>query len=527
MYDLLIKNGLVVDGSGDVPFLADVAVVGDSIEKIGHIDEPAKKVIDAQGKIVTPGFIDIHCHSDAIVFQPGKNPKRLQQGFTTEVVGNCGISCAPITPEFKDRWAAYCAPFFSHMPVPFNWNSYDEYLKEVEKNQLCLNMAGLVGHGTVRACVAGFEDRPFTEEEMHKAEKFLADSMEAGAFGFSSGLIYPPGVYSTREEMMNFARVVKAHDGIYTSHIRSESYGLIDAVTEAIHIAEETGVSVEISHHKAAGKPNHGKIRTTLQMIADARAKGLDVNCDVYPYDAASTNFNSILPPWALEGGIEKMLERLADPEARARMIADMKDENPNWESFYQLTGWEGMYITECSVDKYADRTMAEIAREENADPFEKALDILLESRNNTMMIVFFMDPVDVSRAIANPNSMVCTDGFPSKKKSHPRYYGSCVRVLEKYVKQEHLLSLQQAIYKMSGMPAAKLGLTDRGVLAEGKKADILVIDLEQLHDNATYKEDKAVCDGIECVMVNGQIAVEDAKVLPVFAGRVLRKGRE
>lgn len=170
---------------------------------------------------------------------------------------------------------------------------------------------------------------------------------------------------------------------------------------------------------------------------------------------------------------------------------------------------------------------MAEIAREENADPFEKALDILLESRNNTMMIVFFMDPEDVSRAIANPNSMVCTDGFPSKKKSHPRYYGSCVRVLEKYVKQEHLLSLQQAIYKMSGMPAAKLGLTDRGILAEGKKADILVIDLEKLHDNATYKEDKAVCDGIECVTVNGQIAVEDAKVLPVFAGRVLRKGRE
>ncbi|MFR2150834.1 MAG: amidohydrolase family protein [Christensenellales bacterium] len=245
MYDLLIKNGLVVDGSGDVPFLADVAVVGDSIAKIGHIDEPAKKVIDAQGKIVTPGFIDIHCHSDAIVFQPGKNPKRLQQGFTTEVVGNCGISCAPITPEFKDRWAAYCAPFFSHMPVPFNWNSYDEYLKEVEKNQLCLNMAGLVGHGTVRACVAGFEDRPFTEEEMHKAEKFLADSMEAGAFGFSSGLIYPPGVLDAGRD----GELCACRQGArrYCQHIRSESYGLIDAVTEAIHIAEETGVSVEIS----------------------------------------------------------------------------------------------------------------------------------------------------------------------------------------------------------------------------------------------------------------------------------------
>ena len=526
MYDLLIKSGMIVDGSGDVPYLGDVAVNGDTIVRIARsIDEPAQRVIDAKGKLVTPGFIDIHCHSDAIVFQPGKNPKRLQQGFTTEVVGNCGISCAPVTPEFKDSWADYCAPFYSHMPVPFNWNSYDEYLKEVETNHLCLNMAGLVGHGTIRACVAGFENRPFTEEEMRRAEQLLAESMEAGAFGISSGLIYPPGVYSTNEEMINLARVVKKYNGIYTSHVRSESYGLIDAVTEAIHVAEETQVSVELSHHKAAGKPNHGKIRTTLKMIEDARAKGLDINCDVYPYDAASTNFNSILPPWALEGGIEKMLERLAEPAARTKMIEAMKDEHPDWESFYQLTGWEGMYITECSVAKYADRTVADIARSENADPFEKALDILLESRNNAMMIVFFMDPEDVSRAIANPNSMVCTDGFPSVKKSHPRYYGSCVRVLEKYVKQDHLLSIQQAIYKMCGMPASKLGLKDRGIAAEGMKADLLVIDLERLHDNATYKDDKAVCDGIDYVAVNGQIVVDDGEIVPdVYVGRVLRR---
>ena len=526
MYDLLIKNGLVVDGSGDVPYPADVAVKGDTIVKIGKVDEPAARVIDAQGKLVTPGFIDIHCHSDAIVFQPDKNPKRLLQGFTTEVVGNCGVSCAPLTSEIKNAWAAYCDPFFSHMPVPFNWNTYDEYLNAVEENKLCLNMAGLVGHGVIRACVAGFESRPFTDEEMHRAEQFLADSLDAGAFGFSSGLIYPPGVYSTEEEMLNLARVAKEKGGIYSSHIRSESYGLIDAVKEILNVAEKTGVSVEISHHKAAGRPNHGKIRTTLQMIADARAKGLDVNCDVYPYDAASTNFNSILPPWALEGGIEKMLERLQDPATRAKLIEAMKDEHPTWESFYQLTGWEGMYITECSVEKYADRTLAEIARSENADPFEKALDILLESRNSAMMIVFFMDPQDVSRAIASPYSMICTDGFPSIKKSHPRYYGSFVRVLEKYVKQEHLLSLQQAVYKMTGMPAAKLGLTDRGTLAEGMKADLLVIDFDALHDNATYKDYDAVCDGIQYVAVNGQIVVEEGKNLPVFAGRVLRKSR-
>lgn len=526
MYDLLIQNGLIVDGTGDVPYPADVAVKGDTIVKIGEIREPATRTIDARGRLVTPGFIDIHCHSDAIVFQPDKNPTRLRQGFTTEVVGNCGISCAPLTDELRERWAAYCAPFFSEMEVPYSWNSYDQYLAEVEKNRLCLNMAGLVGHGTVRACVAGFEDRPFTPEELARAQALLADSLQAGAFGFSSGLIYPPGVYSTREEMLALARVVQQHGAIYTSHIRSESYGLIEAVGEAIRVAEETGASVEISHHKAAGRPNHGKIRETLGMIAEARAKGLNVNCDVYPYDAASTNFNSILPPWALAGGVEAMLERLRSPETRAKLIAAMKDQHPDWESFYQLTGWEGMYITECSVEKYADRTLAEIARTEGVDPFEKALDILLESRNHTMMIVFFMSPEDVSRAIASPFSIICTDGFPSRKKSHPRYYGSCVRVLEKYVKEEHLLSLPQAVHKMTGMPAAKLGIADRGQLREGMKADLLVIDFAALHDNATYQNDTALCDGIDYVAVNGQVVVEEGKNLPIYAGRVLRKGR-
>ncbi len=524
MYDLLIKNAMIVDGNNEVPYSADIAVEGDTIVKIGQIEEEARCRIDAKGRLVTPGFIDIHCHSDAVIFQPGKNEKRLLQGFTTEVIGNCGISVAPISETYKESWDTYSKPLLSNMEVPYNWNSYEEYLQVVEMEGLCLNLAGLVGHGAVRAAVVGFADRKLEEEELDTARKLLAESMEAGAFGMSSGLIYPPGVYADEEEICSLAEVVKQYDGIYASHIRSESYGLLEAVKEAIRVAEKTGVSLELSHHKAAGKPNHGKTEQTLAMIKEARDKGLDVTCDVYPYDAASTNFNSILPPWALAGGIDKLMERLQNPETRVKLIEAMKDENPDWESFYQLTGWDKLYISECSVEKYMDKTVAQIAEEEHADPFEKALDILLESRNNTMMIVFFMSPEDVSRVIASPFSMICTDGFPSVKKSHPRYYGSCIRTLEKYVKQEYLLSLPQAIYKMSGMPAKKLGLKDRGVLKEGKKADLVIMDFAKLHDNATYERDKEVCDGIDYVVVNGKIAVEQGKLTSVYAGKVLRK---
>ncbi|MDO4267206.1 MAG: D-aminoacylase [Eubacteriales bacterium] len=527
MYDLLIKNAMIVNGRNEVPYQADIAVNGDTIVKIGHISEAARRTIDAGNRLVTPGFIDIHCHSDAVIFQPGKNAKRLQQGFTTEVIGNCGVSVAPVSGQYKADWETYSKPLLSNMEVPYNWHSYEEYLQEMEKEELCLNLAGLVGHGAVRAAVVGFADKKLTGKELEQAKQLLDESLEAGAFGMSTGLIYPPGVYADEDEICMLAEIVKRHNGIYTTHIRSESYGLVEAVKEALRIAEKTGVSLELSHHKAAGRPNHGKTKITLELMREAQEKGLDVTCDVYPYDAASTNFNSILPPWALEGGIEKLMQRLQDQETRAKLIEAMKDENPDWESFYQLTGWDKLYISECSVEKYMDKTVAQIAEEEHADPFEKALDILLESRNNAMMIVFFMSPEDVARVIASPCSMICTDGFPSVKKSHPRYYGSCVRTLEKYVKQEYLLSLPQAIYKMCGMPAGKLGLRDRGAIGEGMKADLLVIDFPRLHDNATYENDKAVCDGIDYVIVNGQLAVDQGNLTSVYAGRVLRKTGE
>lgn len=524
MYDYIIKNGLIVDGTNEAPYYADIAVQDDTIVKIGNINDSAERVIDAEGKTVTPGFIDIHCHSDAIVFSSGKNAKRLQQGFTTEVIGNCGISAAPVNPEYKELLEKYCDPYYSCVPLPYNWQTFGEYLDEVEKNRPLLNTAALVGHGALRIAVSGFENRKLTRPEMDSMKQLLENALKDGAFGLSSGLIYPPGIFADDEEILELATIVETYGGMYSSHMRSESSNLVRAVQETIRVARLTGVNTEISHHKAAGRKNHGKVKTTLELIAQARTVGIPVNCDVYPYDAASTNFNAVLPPWALEGGVEKLLTRLEAPELRARMINDMKNEEPDYESFYQLAGWDKIIINECAVTLYEGKTVSQIAEAQNKDPFEMALDIIKESQNNVMMIIFSMDASDVARVLYSPCSMICTDGFASPGKTHPRYFSAFIRVLEKYVKQEHLLSLPQAIYKMTGMPADKVGIKDRGRILEGAKADLLVLDFEKLHDNSDYSRHDALADGIDYVMINGQLAVEGGTYHPICAGKVLRR---
>lgn len=524
MLDILIKNGKIVDGQNCAPYKADIAIQGDEIVQIGKIDAPAKRTIDAQGKYVVPGFIDIHCHSDAIVFHKEKNPLRLCQGFTTEVIGNCGISAAPVNSKNLELLSRYCNPFYSNVPVPYNWTTYKEYLDEVEAHQPMLNTVGLVGHGSLRIAVSGFEARQLTAKEMRKIEDLLSESMEGGAYGLSSGLIYPPGVFANQEEILHLAKVVHEHGGIYSSHMRSESSQLVEAVEEIIDVAEKTGANVEISHHKAQGVKNKGKTRTTLRLIHEASAKGFHVNCDVYPYNAASTQFSAVLPPWSMEGGVDKLLERVSDAKTRAKIITDIKNENPSYESFFQYAGsWDRILINECSIKAYEGKTVLQIAKEQNEDPYEMALDIIKNSGNNVMMIVFTMDEEDISRVIQDPCSMICTDGFPGLGPYHPRYTSAFVRILEKYVKQDYLLSLPQAIYKMTGMPAAKLGLKDRGVLTEGKKADIVILDMDNVHDNSDYVRYNAVSDGIDYVLINGQIALDDGKFQPICVGKVLR----
>ena len=534
MLDLCIQNAQVVNGKNEEPYWADVGIVGDTIVQICPKDgpqcvtelqeKPAKRVIDAKGRTLTPGFIDIHCHSDAITFHPQKNPLRLRQGFTTEVIGNCGLGAAPVNPKYREQLRTYNNPYFSNIPIPYTWTTFDGYLQALQEQQPLLNTAALVGHGALRAAISGFENRQLTQEELEQMKGLLRESLEAGAFGMSTGLIYPPGTYANDQEILQLAKVVQEYDGLYSTHMRNESFHLVEAVQETLHVARETGVNTEISHHKAAGKKNFGKTAVTLDMIQKANEEGLRVHCDVYPYDASSTQFSAVLPPWALSGGVDALLERLGDPQTRSQIIADIKKEPATYENFYLHGGWDKILINECSVEEYVGKTVEQIAQEKGRDPFEMALDIIKDSSNNVMMIVFLLDEKEVASILKHPCSMVCTDGFPSFGRYHPRYIGSFVRVLEKYVKQEQLLTLPQAVYKMTGMPARKLGLSDRGVVEEGAKADLLLLDLPNVADHSDYLHHNAPATGVDYVIINGTIAVDEGVPQDVCAGKVLRR---
>ena len=533
MLDYLITNGKIVDGSGKAPCYGEIGVEGDAITLVSENrpeggpasdKPPSKTVIDAAGLTVTPGFIDIHCHSDAIIFHKKKNPKRLLQGFTTEVTGNCGISPAPVVPERLDLLKRYCAPTYANIPLPYDWKTLGDYLDAVEACEPVLNTATLAGHGSLRIAVAGFDDRQLTSDEFRTMGKLLEESLEQGAFGMSTGLFYTPGFFADEEEIITLAGILASHDAIYTTHMRSESEGLIPSIQETLRVTSATGVNTEISHLKASGRAHFGKVREALRLIGEARQSGLRVNYDVYPYVAANTMFASILPPWILEGGTEKMLSRLESSRIREETIRDLRNEGRHFENLYSLSGWDKILINECSVDAYVGKTIEQIAAENRQDPFEAALEVIRESGGNAMMIITLMSEQDVAEVLCGEYGIACTDGFPAEGKCHPRYTSSFIRILEKYVRQEHLLSLQEAVHKMSGMPAEKVGIRDRGLLKEGYKADILAFDMEHLTDNADYDRCDELATGMKYVMINGKLAMDNGVDRKICAGRVLRK---
>lgn len=524
MFDIIIENALIINGKNETPYYGDIAVQGDGIAEIGDLgDADARERIDATGHIITPGFIDCHCHSDALILHEKKNPKRVVQGITTEIIGNCGISAAPVNPAYLDQLKKYCAPMFGNIDLPYDWRSFGEYLDTVKQAKPVLNVAALVGHGAIRTAVMGFDDRTPTEGEMEEMERLLQECLDQGAIGMSTGLVYPPGFYSQQPELVALAKVLKANDAIYTTHMRSETFKVVESVADSIDIARQSGVNFQISHHKASGYKNKGKSYTTVAMIEKAHEEGLNIHCDVYPYTAASTQFSAVLPPWALEGGVEKLMERLADPKARERIKADMQDEHADFENVSQNTTWDKIIISQCSVKKYEGKSVKAIAEEQGMDIYDTVFEILSTSRNNAMMILYLMDESDVSHIIKSKHSMISSDGIPSLAKYHPRYIGAFARVLDHYVKETYLLSLPEAVYKMTGLPAGKFGIAGRGVIEKGYKADLVMIDFAALRDNATYDDFDATADGIKLVMLNGKIAAREGVYTGLCAGEVLR----
>lgn len=530
-FDFLIQGGSVIDGTGAASFQADVGIKDGKIEKIGKIEGKANQLIKAEGLTVTPGFIDIHNHVDHAVLAFPNAESYVMQGVTTSLVGNCGLSMAPISPVHLDLTRRYLAPFLrSDFDYRWDWNTTKEYSEKIEKNGIALNLAFLVGQGTLRIAVKGFEMSPASEEEMKKMKNMLRKELEEGAFGLSTGLVYPPGSYSTTEELIELVSILRDYHALYTSHMRNESDQLIEATAEAIKIGEVNGISVELSHHKAIGKANWGKVNTTLKMLEDARKRGINANCDVYPYIAAMTTVSSLLPTWALEGGIGKMMKRLENHQSRSYMKKDITEGLMKGENWIRGIGWENIVVSECPLDRDTEGKSLEVVfRERNQfnQPFEAFFDWLLKIKGEATMVFFCMDENDVRTVIAHPISMIISDSWviaPSGGgKPHPRAYGSFPRVLGKYVREENILSLEEAVRKMTSLPAKKIGLKDRGILQEGNWADLVIFNPDQIMDMATFENPHQYPRGIDYVMVNGQIVVDHQKITRIKPGKILK----
>jgi N-acyl-D-amino-acid deacylase len=423
-------------------------------------------------------------------------------------------------------------PVLKESGLELDWSTMAEYLNRLEKREIAVNVVPLVGHGNLRAYVMGLDNRAPTETELKGMKRQLAKALEEGAFGMSTGLIYPPGCYAKTDELIELSKIVANHGGIYTSHIRGEGDQLFDSVREALKIGEKAKVPVEISHHKAAGKANWGKVEETLKMLDDARGKGIDVTCDVYPYTAGSFGLASMLPPWAHEGGTERLLERLKNPEIRRKLTEEMQKGSTEWPSPLKAAGWDATIIARSEKHPELEgKSVEEITCLKGTDPFDFVFDLLIEENASVSVIRFAMCEEDMKQVLKHPYSMIGSDssavapyGVLGRGKPHPRGYGTFPRVLGKYVRKEEILTLEEAIRKMTLLPARKLGLEGRGRLKAGMFADITIFDPEKVEDKATYAEPHQYPKGIEYVLVNGKIIIERSEHTNVLAGKVLRK---
>jgi len=533
-YDLAVTNGRIIDGAGNPWFKGDVAVKDQKIVKIGSIDpRNAKTALDVSGKIISPGFIDSHSHSDfSLIFDP-RAESTVKQGITTLVVGQCGMSLAPINRKFENLLRRYAAPFLPDPNIDIPWTTFKQYLARMKRLRSTSNTIHLVGHGTVRIAAIGFAEREPNRRELQNMKAMVAEAMEAGAAGMSTGLIYPPGVFSKTEELIGLTLVVAKHGGVYFSHIRGEGPSLINAVKEAIEIGEKAGTPVQISHHKAAGRRSWGKLKETLQLMEYARKRGVDVTYDQYPYTAGMTSLVTLLPPWVHEGGMDKLLERVRNDETWMRIRGELERGTPDRENILEEAGWDRIVISSVKSEplkQVEGKSLAEITKMlGKPDEFTALRDLLLEDRGGSTMIMFSMDEADVEYAMKGRYHMVGTDAWSvsptgplSSGKPHPRFYGTYPRILGKYVRTKQVLTLEDAIRRMTSLPAQRVGLRDRGILRVGFFADIVIFDPETVIDRATFDQPAQFPEGIEKVLVNGGVVVDSGELTKARPGKVL-----
>ncbi len=508
MHDILISGGLVFDGSGSAGVAADVAIKDGRIAAIGSpIKAPAGKIIDAAGLAVAPGFIDIKTHSDFTLPINPKAESKVRQGVTTEIIGHCGFSVAPALAGKVELLRDYLSP--SAPWTPFRELSFPDYLDTFPKTSV--NAGMLVGHNTLRLMVMGMADRAPTKPELDTMIGLLEQGLRAGALGMSSGLFTPPGSYARADEMTAFGHVLKRHNAGYFTHLRDESNKVIEAVQEAIDIAETCGIHVEIVHFKCSGTNNWGKAATALDMIAGAKARGVDVDCDAYPYAAGSNPLKNLLPQWVQSGGVPAMLERLKLPETREKIRADIeRDGLNNWG---RIPSWDCVQISiSPHLPQFAGRTILSLATERGQDPIDTLCDYLADDQGATRVLVTSISEDDIEHIVASPMALVGSDGNcvapygqVGKGMPHPRFYGTFPRILHHYVRERGALPLELAIHKMTGATARALKLSDRGLLKAGYRADVAIFDPADFRDRATYADPHQFPSGARTtVIVNG-----------------------
>lgn len=523
MFDIIIKNGSIVDGTGQPMYRADIGVKEGKIAEIGNLhNEHGAEEIDASGKYVSPGFIDVNNHSDTYwrIFSDPQLESMLHQGVTTIIGGNCGSSLAPLAHHEVIRSIQKWTDVEN---LSFNWLSMKEFLQEVANKKLSVNFASLVGHGTLRRGLVGDEVRDISPAEMNTMKKMLTQAMKDGAVGFSTGLVYTHAKLASSREIAELAEVVKKYNGVYTTHIRGEGEDLIRAVEEAIRIAQETGVRLEISHLKAMGKKNWPLMEQALTLIETARTNGVDVNFDMYPYTSTGSVLYIVLPDWATEGGRAMMLSRLKDNDTRKKIIKEMQESDFDYSK---------ITISISALNKDLNhKHITDVAKVQGKSVEDAILDVLIASDGQVVTMMDVLSEKNVDKGVINPFSIVSSNGsgydtehVKTGEVVHPRNFGSFPRVLATYVRNRGVVGWEEAVHKMSGLPAEKFKIEKRGIITRGNFADLIIFDPETVQDLATVENPYQYSQGITHVIVNGQLAMDNGIISDRRNGQVLRR---
>ena len=528
-FDLLIRNGTVYDGTGGPPIRADVAVRGDRIVAIGRLSASrAREVIDASGLAVAPGFINMLSWSTESLIADGRSQGEIRQGVTTQIFGE-GESMGPLNARMKQRILSEQGDLKYEIP----WTSLAEYLTHLEKRGVSQNVASFIGATTIREYVIGLEDKPPTPEQLDEMRRLVREEMEAGALGIGSSLIYAPAFYASTEELIEMCKVAARYKGKYISHMRSEGNKLIEAVEELIRISREASIPAEIYHLKAAGKENWGKMDRVLAMIEAARRRGLKITADMYLYPAGATGLDAAMPPWALDGGYEALFRRLQDPATRSKISDAMRKPTDDWESLYQAAGSpDQVLLVGFRSDKLkplTGKTLSEVARMRGADPVETILNLVLEDRSRVETVYFLMSEENIKKQLRFPwvslgsdAASMAPEGVFIKSSTHPRAYGNFARLLGKYVRQERVISLSEAVRRLSGLPSTNLGLDRRGFIKRGMFADLAIFDPKTIIDRATFENPHQYSEGMKHVIVNGVQVLKNGEHTGATPGRAL-----